>query len=498
MIAGLCVLAAAAILSFRPIYEPDLWWHLAHGRENASGHVVRTNLFSFNYPDYRQEYTSWLFDTTAFLAWSAGGPTAIQVMQTTLVALTFALVYFACRLRSSASSAAAVLILGFFLLEPRAIPRPHLASFAGLAAYALLLERAIARRSAAPLWWCVPIVALWSNVHVECIFAIALVVIVAVTEFARPAALPRSEAKRALIVAAVCLAATLANPYGWGLLTYAFENRTVPQLLAIAELQPPPLVPYRAFYLYLAACVALLAFRWRTVTLREVVVAAVFAVLGLRYIRLTPLMWLATAPIVAGHLDAMLPRRAARLAIVVAATGLGLAASRIPPRLLFTGFTIGAPAVAPEAFFSSKAMDFVGRAGLEGPLFNSHNLGGFVAWSLYPRTQIFQDARLQAYPPEHFLSILVASRSQPDWDLLVADVDWAMVSLPRPNQLSGVGRFPAQEWAVVYRDEAVEIIVRRAGKYGKLVNTSLPASRYQLPATRFPLPARIPVCLPSP
>ena len=135
--------AAATVLSFRPIYEPDLWWHLAHGRENAAGRLVRTNLFSFNYPDYRQHYTSWLFDTSAFLAWTAGGPTAIQLLQAVLLSLTLALVYIACRIRSSPASAAAVLILGFFILEPRAIPRPHLVSFAGLAACALLVERAL-------------------------------------------------------------------------------------------------------------------------------------------------------------------------------------------------------------------------------------------------------------------------------------------------------------------------------------------------------------------
>jgi len=74
-------IAAAAILSFRPIYEPDLWWHLAHGRENLTGHIVRTNLFSFTYPDYRQRYTSWLFDTGSFAAWQIAGPTGIQAAQ---------------------------------------------------------------------------------------------------------------------------------------------------------------------------------------------------------------------------------------------------------------------------------------------------------------------------------------------------------------------------------------------------------------------------------
>ena len=68
------IAAAAAILSCRPIYEPDLWWHLAQGRENLTGHVVRANLVSFTYPDYRQRYTSFLFDTGSYVAWRAGSP----------------------------------------------------------------------------------------------------------------------------------------------------------------------------------------------------------------------------------------------------------------------------------------------------------------------------------------------------------------------------------------------------------------------------------------
>jgi hypothetical protein len=85
---------------------------------------------------------------------------------------------------------------------------------------------------------------------------------------------------------------------------------------------------------------------------------------------------------------------------------------RLPLRLLFTGFAAGARAVVPDAFFSSNAIDFARRAGLEGPLFNSHNLGGFLAWSLYPRTRIFQDARLQEYPPERFLSKRTTNNEQ--------------------------------------------------------------------------------------
>ena len=53
-LAAFLILVGAVVLAFRPIYEPDLWWHLAQGRENAQGRFVRTNVFSFGYGDYRQ------------------------------------------------------------------------------------------------------------------------------------------------------------------------------------------------------------------------------------------------------------------------------------------------------------------------------------------------------------------------------------------------------------------------------------------------------------
>ena len=467
--AGIAMLiAAAALLSFRPVYEPDLWWHLAQGRENAAGRLVRANVFSFAYPEYPQRYTSWLFDTSAYFAWRAGGAYAIQALQASLLALTLWLVYGSCRMRAPAWAAVVVVMVGVFVLEPRAIPRPHLVSFAGVAACALAIERAIARRSAAPLAWTVPGIALWSNLHVECVFGAALVGLFAVSEAARPAALPRAQGRRALAIAAAAVAATLANPYGWGLWGYLFENSSVPSILAIAELQPPPVVPYRAFYVYLAAGAVLFVWRWRSLAPWEAAAFVLFGALGARYLRLTPLVLLATAPIVATRLGVVVPRSPSLpvLAVTIVAACIGL--SRLPVHVLATGVAAGPEALAPRAFFSEDAVAFARAQRLEGPVFNSHNLGGYLAWTLYPHAPIFQDSRLQAYPPEHFLAILVASRSQPDWDVLVADVDWAVLSLPRPNQLSGVGRFPPSEWKTVFRDRATEIVVRRSGRYAGL------------------------------
>ena len=143
VIVAVAIAAVSILVSFRSVYEPDLGWHLAQGRENFYGRLIRSNVFSYTYPDYRQRYTSWLTETSAYAAWQAGGDAAIQTLEALTVAAALALVYLACRVQGAALPSAAILILGLFVLEPRVIPRPHLVSFAGIAACSWLIERAI-------------------------------------------------------------------------------------------------------------------------------------------------------------------------------------------------------------------------------------------------------------------------------------------------------------------------------------------------------------------
>ena len=90
---------------------------------------------------------------------------------------------------------AAVLVVGFFLLEPRAIPRPHLVSFRRDGRVHAARSNVAARsRSPAPLLASIPIVALWSNLHVECVFGVLLIGLFALGELARPTVLTRRDA----------------------------------------------------------------------------------------------------------------------------------------------------------------------------------------------------------------------------------------------------------------------------------------------------------------
>jgi hypothetical protein len=92
-------------------------------------------------------------------------------------------------------------------------------------------------------------------------------------------------------------------------------------------------------------------------------------------------------------------------------------------------------------------------------MFNSLNLGGYLDWKLGGQT--FIDSRLQAVPVTFLASIAEASADQAKWNSLVKDVNWAVVSIARPNDISGAGKFNAPEWFPVFQDRAVQILVRR-------------------------------------
>lgn len=462
-------LLAAVVFTARPTYDPDLFWHLAQGREVLSGHFVHTNLFSAATAAYPQSYTSWGFEVVLATLVRAVGLDGAQLAQCVLITLACLTLYASARVRHSSVAAMSVLLISLWVLEPRAMPRPYLISWIGLGMCANLAERWMRGRDVRLASFFLLIV-LWANLHSEAVLGAGFVGLFGLCEWAQLSESNRSWAARIIVVGALGVVATLVTPYGVGVWRYLAENALVPNALRIAELQPPTFATYPAFFVYLAVLAALLVSQPRAARLSEVAIAVVFAGLGLRYIRFTPLVVFATAPIVASRLDALMRRGWDRRAVMITAVAVMLVTAPASPARMLRAWRMGPDAVAPADVFSSRAVPFARVTGLSGPLFNSMNLGGYLAWAM-PEARVFQDSRLQAYPPQHFAAILGASESPEQWRVLVKDVDWAMVSLARPNELSGVGKFAPEEWAPVFRDRAVEVLVRRAGRFAEIART---------------------------
>jgi hypothetical protein len=365
------------------------------------------------------------------------------------------MLYAAARTRGSRAAAFTVLLLGLFVVEPRAMPRPYIVSLIGFGFLARWTARAAEPRSTVVHgpWSTVPIlfvIAIWSNFHSEAVFGVALLCL--------SGKLHGSSWPSMLKLWLAAALATLATPYGWGLWRYLYENTAVPSALRIAELEPPTLAAYPAFFVFLALLAIAIASVPRRLKVSEIAVAVFFAGLGLRYIRFTPMVVFATAPILADRLQYWIERGWDRRAVLATAAAVLVVTAPAPPQRMLAAWRTGEVALAPKEFFSADAIEFLRANDIAKPMFNSMNLGGYLDWKLGGNT--FVDSRLQAAPHAFFVALTGASADQDRWNDLVKDVDLAVVSLARPSDISGVGKFNGPEWISVFKDPAVQIFVR--------------------------------------
>lgn len=477
-------LAAAFVLSLAPVSDPDLFWHLAVGRYTAEhGAPPTRNLWSFTAPDHPFAATSWLFGWAAHQLERAGGLAAVQLAAATAIGLAFALVYLtARRLGANRTLALSLTLAATAAAQLRFTQRPHALSYLFLAAICLLLAHARRTRRAWPLLAIPPLIAVWSNLHSGAVFGVGAVGCLALAELADRALgrggtgepPPRRWLAATCACAAVAVAALAANPSGIETLGYVFFHlNEVDQVVKLGEFLVPPLETFGAYWGLLGVVALALAWRGRRVDGFELLVTLAFAALSVRAVRVAPKFLIVAIPYAAASLQEALARLGARWSHERWSRRWAgrLAAVSLPPAALVLGLL---PSPEPLAHFvrriqlgpnpyrvPEEAAAFARAHGLRGRCFTSWDLSGYVEWAL-PDSTVYLDPRLLAYPPEVFSALAEAERTQEGFDALMDrhGVEWVFRSY-RSLRLSGVGRFQPERWALVYRDEAGAIYVRR-------------------------------------
>ena len=404
------------------------------------------------------------------MAWRVGGDAGIQALVAATVALALALVYAACRVQSAVLPSLAVLVLGFFVLEPRVIPRPHLASFVGFAACSWLIQRSIATRSSRDLMWAVPIVALWSNLHGEAVLGVVLIALVGLSRagmaiVARPEGCdPRAR------IASACVAALLANPVWVG-----------PRPVHVREHLGAERVEHCRVATGVSANLSLVLRLRGGDRIRPAFIASPVGVVGGRR---GGVVRGAGVPISSTHTPC-LPDRGSddcrrltawstararwssdarsrscggsvRFANAGDRDGRELRALEGPSgRLLSSGRDRTSSRRKASRVPSSTAT--ISAGGLRGRCIRMFGLFRTAGFRLIRRS-ISRDSRC--------LAIATGLGRPRVWCRLGDPV------LPRPNALSGVGRFPPDAWATVYDDTSIEIVVgQRPAAYGALARS---------------------------
>jgi hypothetical protein len=472
------VLAAAFIVTF-PLYDHDLYWHLANGREMlARQRIINDEVFSFT--KFGTEFSNheWLSQLFLYELYQLADWNGLQLFKIGIAAAVAAIVWFTCRICGAGSLVSALLTVSAIVAGAyRYSVRPELFSLLLVAFVALVLHGyRRANFSARWLWTIPPIVVAWDWVH-GALFGVVLIGLVATGEnfkwwlharqgtrrFGAAMSGPRLRTFNTWVgIAALCF---VVNPYG--LISYDIFIeflRPNPQIAVIREFMPPSLSNYLAFWLLAVFAVVVHGLRRRWLDLSDVLVVAVFLVLSLRFSRVVAVFGILAAPalaaLIARHGDkAAHPQAPAGLRAVLAGFAVLVAATTVHVKfykpndilnwgygVLWDGFPVG-------------ATQLVRDTDLRGNMYNSGDFGGYLSFFLAPERRIFQYNH-------HLVFRDILYYVEHPQELDAWNINYAIVAHGRERRVL----FPGDRWAEIYSEPAGVLVVRRRPENQRIID----------------------------
>ena len=512
LLLGLLLLLLAAATTLSPIRNYDYWWHLKTGERILSeGHIPRADPYSFTAPETPWIDHEWLFQVLAYAGHAALGPDLLVLVKS---ALLMGLIALAARmlLREGHGPAGSAVLLMLALVGGafRFDVRPELATLLIVPLVVHLAMRARRDGGTRPLAAIVLLTALGANLHVGILLVPAILWGATVATLLASRLAPfRAPARDAAggepggftaRLALTALAATLAagaNPYGLRIYAVPFELRHLLQGLPWPNLEwvAPTWGTTPLFFVAagLALFVLLLGARAADpIGAPALVLCLAIAFLHVRNVGLFFLLipWGLARP--ARHLvdrvkESWLYRRgtggeAVRPGFVVAAV---LLAGGIPLLLWLPPeprFGIGMDAGNEPR----RAVDFLERERIGGPLYNDVRFGGYLIWRLFPGQRVFIDSRNEIYgdlmrdiaaslqAPGAWTSFLGRHRIETAFLRYNPTLQKVVYTAPDGSRRTGerafsATYFPGTEWALVYWDDDVMVMLRRSPEHQEAI-----------------------------
>jgi hypothetical protein len=423
------VFVLGTVVGLEPLRSHDYFWHLRTGEQIlANGEIPKTDSYTFTVRGSRWIDMHWTFQVGVYSLYELGGHTAVRIAKALGVVALLALVGSIAWRRERATATALALGLMVMAAHDRLFERPELVSFLILAGVLALLD-VHRRRGGNAVFWIVPLILLWANVHGLFAVGIALCAMALAAELARPwwgraGAFDRDRARRLALVTLASIAASFINPNGFDAVRLPFEQLGMIGLagrsslgVAIHELRPLYAVPGGWITLAVAASLAYLGVlaNWRRVDAFDLLVLVSFTYLAISAQRNVALLAIAAVPIAVRNLgDALEGRRIDPRASLAFAAAV----------LMFLGFEVVRVVRGPlsplqaapvaESRFPVAAVDWIERERPPGPLFHAMPDGGYLIWRLFGDYPVMVDGRLEVFGPVRFSGLRTAIAGRPE------------------------------------------------------------------------------------
>ncbi len=475
------------ILVTYPVFDFDLYWHLANGREMInSGRIINEEVFSYTHQGEKFANHEWLGQIVFYLIWSGFGSFGLFGFKILLVTLMIWLLYRTLRNENTHQVVAALLCLLAVLAGiNRFHERPELFTLLGMALLGFILYGYRSRQLSRKLLWMIPLLlVVWDWLH-GALYGLTFFALFVAGEnakhrfsiFRHQQSLATSEISYLNRCFTLSILAMLINPFGvrsYGIfLGYVVGQGNFNQV--ITEYMPVSWEEFKVFILLLSWAWLLALRNWRRLDFTYLLLMVVFGLTALRFNRATSVAAIVFVPIIASMLrggihqvKGTLERRFHVTSLVVAGFlifihgySLKFGEEKAQPdsdkfhylRLYDLAFGYQMD----ESFFPVGAVNFIKENKLDGHLYNSGNLGAYLSYYITPSRKIFQYNISVFGDPFYFVS-------HPE-DLAEWDIDYAIIDTQ--SEMSTL--FPEQNWAAVYHDEADVLMVRRTTQNETLI-----------------------------
>lgn len=250
-------LLLACVIALSPnMPDPDLWGHVQYGQDLiADRELPATATHTFTAADHPWINHENLSELALAVVTDSGGAVGLMIVKS-LLGLCLIILLIRAALRQEVGP---VVLCGFLLLVTTTMtwfwaPRPQLATYFGLTAMILLLDRAFRdwhteqRVSFGWLWCFLPVLVLWTNAHGGFIAGFLLFSAYlgarSLEAIWRDGWQARSQVVHITIVIACAGAAMLLNPYGLELVRWVIGSISAPRPEITEWAHPAPKHPF--------------------------------------------------------------------------------------------------------------------------------------------------------------------------------------------------------------------------------------------------------------
>jgi hypothetical protein len=290
-------------MSAHSVTDPDVWWHLRTGELIIQTHSVpRADPYSFTRFGQPWVNHEWLSDVMIFTLYRWAGWGGLIVAFASIIGAALLLVFLRCP--GHPFTAALITALGAVASAATWGVRPQMLSLLLASVLLLILQRFDQHPNR--VWWAIPLMLLWVNLHGGYAMGIALLALFlggraldVVLGFERwPRAAP--QLRRLALVLAACLAVIPLNPNGVRMYWYPLQTlHSASMQNYIDEWFSPNFheLKYLPLLLLILAILVGITLSPRRLRPRELVLLSATTLAGLRSVRHIPIFVLVAVPL---------------------------------------------------------------------------------------------------------------------------------------------------------------------------------------------------------